>query len=162
MRMLVGTALALVLQCGTALGAEPPNPIVLKSIGETEIEVRTPQGTVEKQRVPVQKAPPGAEIIYTTTFANQGRKPAGNVVVTNPIPTHTTYVGGSAFGDNCTITYSVDGGKTFAAPEALRVRAADGRERPAVPAEYTHIHWVYKGELAPNKVGTAGFRVVVN
>jgi uncharacterized repeat protein (TIGR01451 family) len=161
MRILLGTTLALVLQCGTALCAEPSNPIVLKSIGETEIEVRTPQGTVEKQRVPVQKAPPGAEIIYTTTFANQGRKPAGNVVLTNPIPDHTTYVGGSAFGDNCAITYSVDGGKTFAAPDALKVRTADGRERPALATEYTHIHWVYKGELAPGKVGTAGFRVLV-
>jgi uncharacterized repeat protein (TIGR01451 family) len=157
----LGVVLALGLHVPTAFAAEPPNPILVKNVGETEITVKTPAGTVETKRVPVEKAPPGAVVIYTTTFVNQGRKAAADIAVTNPVPVHTMYVGGSAFGDNTEITYSVDDGKTFAAPERLRIRMADGRDRPAEPADYTHVHWVYRGVLAPEKTGVVGFRVLV-
>ena len=161
MRTLQKLSLSLILPGAVALAASQSNPILLKSVGESEISVTTAQGTIEKRRVPVEKAAPGAEVIYTTTFLNQGQKAAGNIVVTNPIPANTFLVGGSAFGDNTEITYSINAGKSIASPEKLRIKTAEGRERPAVPAEYTHIHWVYKGELAPHKEGAVGFRVVV-
>ena len=161
LRTLIITTLALVLQSAVGLAHAQQTPIVVKRVAETEVEVKNAQGGVEKKRVPLTKAAPGDEVIYTTTFTNQGAKPAGNVAITNPVPANTTYVGGSAFGDNTQITYSVDGGKTYAAPDKLNIKTAEGRERPALPSEYTHIRWVYKGELAPAKTGTSGFRVVV-
>ena len=156
---------------GTAGAASAPaagtsaaqqNPIVLKSIAESEITVKNAQGEPEKKRVPLVKALPGAEVIYTTTFTNQGNKPAGDIVVTDPIPANTTYVEGSAYGDKSVVTFSIDGGKSYAAPDKLIVKTADGHERPARPSDYTHIHWVYQGTLAPGQTGTVGFRVVVN
>jgi len=161
MRILFITALALVMQSAVGLAQAQQNPILVKSIAETEVDVKNAQGGIEKKRVPLTKAAPGDEVIYTTTFTNQGAKPAGNVVITNPVPANTSYVGGSAFGDNTEITYSADGGKTYGKPDKLTVKTSEGRERPAIPGEYTHIRWVYKGELAPAKTGTAGFRVVV-
>jgi uncharacterized repeat protein (TIGR01451 family) len=161
MRILFITALVLFLQSTVGLAHAQQNPILVKSIAETEVEVKNAQGGVEKNRVPLTKAAPGDEVIYTTTFTNQGAKPAGNVVITNPVPANTSYVGGSAFGDNTEITYSADGGKTYGRPDKLTVKTPEGRERPALPGEYTHIRWAYKGELAPAKTGTAGFRVVV-
>jgi uncharacterized repeat protein (TIGR01451 family) len=161
LRTLIITALALVLQSAAGLAHAQQNPILVKSIAETEVEVKNAQGGVEKKRVLLTKAAPGDEVIYTTTFTNQGTKPAGNVVIANPVPANTAYVGGSAFGDNTAITYSVDGGKTYAAPDKLNIKTPEGRERPALPGEYTHIRWAYKGELAPAKTGSAGFRVLV-
>jgi len=158
---LIVTALALVLLNAVGVAHAQQHPVVLKSIAETEVAAKNAQGAFESKRVPLTKTVPGAEVIYTTTFTNQGAKPAGNVVVTNPLPANTTYVGGSAFGDNTEITYSADGGKTYGKPDKLTVKTSEGRERPAIPGEYTHIRWVYKGELAPAKTGTAGFRVVV-
>lgn len=125
---------------------------------ETEVVIK---GKKEKKREPVTKAVPGTEIIYTNTFANEGSKPAGNIVLTNPIPASTTYVGGSAFGVNTDITFSADGGKSYDVPEKIKIKARDGRERPALPSEYTHIRWNYKGELAAGKQGNAGFRAVI-
>ena len=161
MRILLITVLALVLQSFAVPAAAQQNPIVVKNIAETEVETKSAQGSVEKKRIPADKAAPGAEVIYTTTFTNQGGKAAGNIVINNPVPANTTYAGGSAFGDNTTITYSADGGKTYAAPEKLIIKTPEGRERPALPGDYTHIRWAYKGELAPGKTGSAGFRVLV-
>ncbi len=139
--------------------AAPPQAGLVKaqSFAEQEIEVKLPNGRTEKKRQPVKKAVPGSEVIYTTRFTNEGAKPAGDIVITNPVPGNTTYVGGSAFGENTAITYSLDG-KSFAAPDKLKVKTPEG-ERPALPAEYTQIRWAYKGELAPGKTSEVGFRV---
>lgn len=158
--ILAAVVLLMLAAAGTA--AAQQNPILLKSIAESEITVKNAQGEPEKKRVPLVKAVPGAEVIYTTTFTNQGTKAAGDIVITDPIPANTTYVDGSASGDKTTISFSIDGGKSYAAPEKLIIKTADGRERPARASEYTHIHWVYQGTLPPGQTGTAGFRVVVN
>jgi uncharacterized repeat protein (TIGR01451 family) len=155
-------AVSLLLLAAAGTAAAQQHPILLKSIAESEITVKNAQGEPVKKRVPLSKALPGAEVIYTTTFTNQGSKAAGDIVVNDPIPKDTTYVGGSAYGDKTTITFSVDGGKSYAAPEKLIVTTADGHERPARPNEYTHIRWVYQGQLPPGSTGSAGFRVVVN
>ena len=86
-------AIAFQLFAGSA-GAQQ-NPILVKNVAETEIEVKNPQGVVEKKRMPLDKATPGTEVIYTTTFTNQGSKPAGNIAITNPLPNDTIYVAGS-------------------------------------------------------------------
>ena len=137
-----------------------PGNIVVQSLAEQEVEVKLPNGKTEKKLQTVTKAVPGSEVIYTTRFTNQGKLPAGNIAVTNPVPENTVYVGGSAFGDNTTITYSLDG-KNFNTPEKLKIKTPDGKERQAVPTEYTTIRWAYKGELPAGKTGGVGFRVKI-
>jgi len=141
--------------------AHAEGDIVVQTIAETEKEVVTAAGRKEKKREPVKLAIPGSTVIYTTRFTNKGAKPAGNIVINNPIPNDTNFVAGSAFGANAVITYSVDGGKTYDAANKLRVRTPDGKTRAAKPDDYTHIRWTYKGELAPNKSSDVGFRVVI-
>jgi uncharacterized repeat protein (TIGR01451 family) len=136
--------------------------IEFRNIAETEQEVKTADGKVEKKRVLAQKAIPGTEVIYTSTFRNVGKRPAGNIAVVNPVPANTTLVGGSAFGDGTDIAFSVDGGKTWGAADRLKVTGKDGKQRPAGISEFTHIRWAYRGELAAGKQGSVGFRVVVN
>jgi len=136
--------------------------IEFRNIAEIEQEVKTPEGKVEKKRVIAQKAIPGTEVIYTSTFRNVGKRPAGNIAIVNPVPANTTLVAGSAAGDNTAITFSADGGKSWAAADKVRVTGADGKPRPAGISEFTHIRWAYRGELAPGKQGSVGFRVTVN
>jgi uncharacterized repeat protein (TIGR01451 family) len=153
--------LVLALQTLSNVARAQQNPVVLKNIAESEVEVKNSQGAIEKKRVPLLKALPGAEVIYTTSFANQGNKPVGNIVITNPVPANTAYLGSSAFGDKASVSFSVNGGKTYGAPESLIVRTNEGRERPALPSDYTHIRWILKGDLPAGASGAAGFRVVV-
>lgn len=131
----------------------------VQSIVEQVVEVKQPDGTVQKKRQPVEKAAPGSEVIYTTRFTNMGNKPAGNIVINNPVPANTAYVSGSAFGD-AKITYSIDG-KTFDDPDNLIVKTAEGRERPALPSDYVAIRWAVNGEVAPGKTGEIGFSVKI-
>jgi uncharacterized repeat protein (TIGR01451 family) len=152
---------AIVVQFAATSAIAQQNPILVKNVAETEEEKKNAQGVVEKVRMPLDKAPPGTEVIYTTTFTNNGSKLANNIAITNPVPQNTTYVGASAFGDNTDVTFSIDGGKTYAAADKLRVKTPEGRERAALPTDYTHIRWTYRGDLAPAKTGTAGFRAVI-
>jgi uncharacterized repeat protein (TIGR01451 family) len=136
--------------------------IEFKNVAEVEIEAKGPDGKTEKKRGTVQKAIPGTVVFYTSTFRNLGAKPAGNISITNPVPANTTLVAGSAYGAGMEITYSADGGKTWATADKVRVKGADGKERAAGISEFTHIKWNARAELAPGKQGEAGFRVVVN
>ena len=108
---------------------------------------------------------PGDELIYTVAYTNKTAKPAEKVMVTNPVPKHTRYKDGSAAGDNADITFSVDGGKTFATPDKLTVTIKDkaGKDnvRPAAGAEYTHIRWVLKQNVAPGQSGAVRFRAMI-
>lgn len=136
--------------------------IEFKNIVEVDVEVKGADGKIEKKRGPVQKAIPGTVVIYTSTFKNISAKPAGNININNPVPANTTLVAASAYGEGMDISYSADGGKTWAAADKVRIKGADGKERPAGISEFTHIRWSLRGELAPGKQGEAGFRVVVN
>lgn len=148
--------------CLPAQAQRGSGDIEFRNIAEIEQEVKTPEGRTEKKRTPAQKAIPGTEVIYTSTFRNVGKRPAGNIAIVNPVPANTTLVGGSATGDNTAITFSADGGKTWATADKVQVTGADGKARPAGISEFTHIRWAYRGELAPGKQGSVAFRVIVN
>jgi hypothetical protein len=135
--------------------------IRLKSLAQVEREVVDKDGNKTLQRMPVQKAVPATEVIYTTTFENITAKPVGNIVINNPIPNDSEYKAGSAFGKVCDIVFSADGGKRYATAAQLQIQGADGKERIARPSEYTHIRWTYKEQLAPGQSGEVGFRSVI-
>lgn len=136
--------------------------IEFKNIAEVEIEVKAADGKTEKKRTPVQKAVPGTQVFYTSTFKNISARPAGNIVINNPIPANTMLVAASPYGEGMEISYSADGGKSWAAADKVKVKGADGKERPAALSELTHVRWTQRGELAPGKQGEAGFSVTVN
>ena len=129
---------------------------------KAEVDITTiKDGKKEVKRVPAKKVAPDGEVIYTTTFKNTIDKPISNIMVTNPVPANMLYTADSANGANTVITYSVDGGKTYDAPEKLTVISKDGKQRPAQAADFTHIRWVYKGDLATGKSSDVGFKAKV-
>jgi hypothetical protein len=72
-----------------------------------------------------------------------------------------SYVADSAVAPGAEVSYSVDGGRTFDAPENLTVHGPDGKERPAMAADYTHIRWVLKNRLKAGSMTLARFRATV-
>ena len=135
--------------------------IKLTSIAQVEVEVVGKDGKKTLKRTALDKAIPGTVVIYTDTFENTGNKPASNIVIDNPVPNDSEYVAGSAFGKDCEILFSADGGKRFGHAEELKIKGADGKEHTALAKEYTHIRWTYKGQLAAGKSGEVGFRAAV-
>jgi uncharacterized repeat protein (TIGR01451 family) len=136
-----------------------PGAIKISSIAEKETEVIDKNGNKTSKRTRVDTAVPGDEIIYTITFENISTKPASNIVITNPIPNDTTYI--SATGVNTEITFSIDCNNQYATPDKLIVTTKEGVTRLAVPSDYSHLRWVYTGELGVDKTSQVSFRAVI-
>lgn len=143
----------------SALAAE--GAIKVTSIAQIEVQLTDKKGKKTIKRAPVDKAVPGTEVIFTATFENIIDKAVSNIVINNPIPKNTEYKAGSAFGKDCEILFSVDGGTSFGHAEELKTRDAEGKERAALPTEYTNIRWNYKVPLAKGKSGEVGFRAII-
>jgi uncharacterized repeat protein (TIGR01451 family) len=133
--------------------------INITSIAEKETMVVDKDGKTQRTLTRVDTALPGDEIIYTTTFENISNSPAGNIVISNTIPNDTTYL--SANGANTEVTFSIDDGNQYAAPEKLIITSSKGYTRPAIPADYTHLRWVYEGELGVGETSEVSFRAII-
>ncbi|MFZ5563585.1 MAG: hypothetical protein ACOZBW_05985 [Thermodesulfobacteriota bacterium] len=160
------TLLALVLGAGLVFFRAPAfaqdkGSIELTSIAEVEAKEFNSEGRQVTVRKPAGKVVPGNEVIYTTTYVNIGKAPAENVAITNPVPEHMIYKDNSAAGENTTIVFSIDGGKTYKSPDALVVTLADGTKRPAAASDYTHIRWTLNKSLSPGGKGFVTYRAIL-
>ncbi len=99
-------------------------------------------------------------MVYTITFANTGSQAADGIKIVDPIPEQMRYVADSAFGPGTTITFSADGGQTFAPADEVMV-GSDGSSRVATASEYTHIQWVFNSPLEPGAQAYAQFKAVL-
>lgn len=164
MKRIEPVALALLLLAFVGVGvvrAQQERPIELTMVAEQEITVINAQGEKEVKRVPAARVVPGNEVVYTIFYRNVGEEMADNVVITNPVPEHMMYKDGSADGKGTSITFSVDGGKTYDVPANLKVRDAEGEERPAKATDYTHVRWTLNESLAPEAQGLVSFRAIL-
>src|SRR5487761_2359075 len=104
---------------------------------------------------------PADPVVYTLAVRNIGVDPAPTVVVTSPIPRGMRYVAGSAVGPAAELSFSVDGGRSYALPAQLTVLGPDGKSRAADPADYTNIRWVLADTLQAGSVAFVRFRAVL-
>ena len=118
-------------------------------------------GERDKRLVDASTVVPGERVVYTITFRNISDQAADNVVITNPIDSNLTYVDGSAFGPGTDIEFSADGGKTWGAPGGLQV-SDEGGTRAAEAADFTHVRWVVKNDLAAGAHGVVRFTAVLD
>ncbi len=109
-------------------------------------------GHAEVRLVPANRVVAGDPVIYTLRVTNLGSLPVTGVVVTAPIPNRMRYLADTAVGPGAKISFSVDGGRRYAAPGRLRVTGANGRPRPAQPADYTDLRWVLTDPLQSGSV----------
>ncbi len=151
----------IVLLCSSAQ-ADTGKGITLKVMVEQEVLVTGKNGNRERKRVSATKVVPGDEVIYTIHYLNNSNKPAENVFISIPIAEHTRYRSDSARGGDTDISFSVDGGKSFGAPDELVVPLKNGRKRPATADDYTHIKWRFNVPVPPGASGAVSYRAVLN
>lgn len=150
---------ALVLTFAGAAAAQ--DTLQLTSAVFQEIEVTGANGKKEKKTVPAAKVVPGTEVIYVITYRNVGSQTAEKVVISNPLPKELLYKGGSASGKGTKFEVSADGGNAYGALPSLKVTGADGKKRPAQPADVTHLRWTLAKAVAPGAQGTVSYRAVL-
>lgn len=113
------------------------------------VEIKKDNGTSKIEWVKPDNIVPGNKVGYRITVNNQGKEPAADIVLNNPVPENTIYVADSARGANSNIEFSVDGGKQYEKPAQLFIQK-DGKKRPATAKDYTHVRWTL---LSPLKAG---------
>lgn len=108
---------------------------------------------------------PGTVLRYTVTGTNSGNAPAKNLVITQPVPRGMVYVlnTATASAEDVTITFSIDGGKSFVATPMVQLVMPDGKidSRPAPAEAYTHVRWRFGESLASKAVVTTSYEVRV-
>ena len=161
MKRIAVLTLALLLPTWSARAVADDKAVEFHVVAEVEVKVKNDAGVEETKRVPATKVPPGVAVIYTLHADNKGSKPADDVVVTNPIPEHMDYVEGSATSDGAKLTFSVDGGKTWAAKDKLVIKGKDGLVHTANANEITNIRWQFTKPIAPGESRAVEYRARV-
>lgn len=152
--------------------AQAAEPIETTLIAEVREEANV-AGRRIARLVPATMLHEGQVVFYTVRILNPTSEPAREVLVVQQVPENTHYVPNSAGGPGAEITFSADGGQSFAREGQLVVvepplplaDPADGTvrqplTRPATPEDYTHIRWRLRNPLAPGAVALARFRAV--
>lgn len=145
-------------QSGTVPGAEPelvagpPAESVPEgpALPATQVEIAwlVPAATSGGLRlVPGLRPEDAVESLVSVRFRYQGEAPAAGLRVIAAVPADMRYVADSATGPRVELAYSIDGGESFVAADALPT--AD---------EVTHIRWDLPGQHAPGVAGLVAFR----
>jgi uncharacterized repeat protein (TIGR01451 family) len=156
MYKIVSLALLMSVSVHTANAADA---IRVRAIAEVERSLSEGDHQVKKL-LPADRVVSGDHVIFTLEVRNSGTLTLDAPAVSYPIPKHMTYVAQSAVGPGVEVTFSVDGGREFDRPERLVILGSDGRTRPALAADYTHIHWQLHSHLKSHSVAFVRFRTI--
>jgi len=141
---------------GVAAGADDSTQeFVIQTVAERRVQAN---GGIEY--APADQLRVGDEIFYTLRVRNAGNSAVQNAVIVKAMPHNTRYVQNSATGPGAVVEFSVDGGKSFARPEQLTVRASENAIRNATEDDYTHIRWRLHHPLASGATALLRFRAV--
>ncbi len=156
--------LALTATAALAQIGEKPE-LVLTLMAQKEVVTIGTDGTPQTAYQEARNTKPGDVLKYTIRYQNAGKAEARGAKILDPVPQSTSYVGGSAEGENADLLFSLDG-KTFRHPEQLtyKVRQSDGTEVEyiATPDMYTHVQWILRQPVPPGGEGMVSFKVKVN
>jgi uncharacterized repeat protein (TIGR01451 family) len=137
----------------TCVFADTPSPLMVTMLPEIRVIER--RGKDEQVRyVPAKDVEQGQQIYYTVRIVNAGNEKVRRAVVIQPVPANTRLVDRSVTGAGATLSYSIDGGKTFLSNAELRSM------NPNTSQKITHIRWQFRHPLAPQVTVLARFRVV--
>jgi len=125
------------------------------------LEISTGPGGQEIRRwIAADRLNAGDEIHYTVRVRNPGKEAVADIVVTKRLPFGVRYLRNSATGPAAEVQFSIDGGKTFATPDALQRAVGGGKKTPrkALDDQYTHVRWVLRKPLGPSSTALLRFR----
>ena len=112
----------------------------------------------------VEDVKPGEILDWQIVSSNEGTGAARDYKAVGHIPAGTVLVAGSATAESgSTVTYSIDGGKTFSTQPIIEERQADGtvKKVPAPVSMYTEVRYEWSDALAPGGKLSASYKVRV-
>jgi len=158
-------SLTLFLSFSPAFGqTKPDGKNDLSVTVKVEKEVRTlKDGKTIIELKPADKSRKSDILVYTVVYKNKHDFDVKNVSIFDPIPAGAEYIMDSAAGKGTSITFSIDGGKSFVSPPVMYKKpAGNGTLTVPAPADmYTHIKWLIKGSVKPGGSGKVSFKVKV-
>ncbi len=136
--------------------------------GRPEVKVEL-AGSVERagQRLTLDKVEnvkPGEVLDWQIVSSNDGTAEARDYKAVGHIPAGTTFVKDSASAQGgSTVTYSIDGGKTFSTQPVVEERQPDGSKKmvPAPVSMYTEVRYEWSDALAAGGKLSASYKVRV-
>jgi uncharacterized repeat protein (TIGR01451 family) len=141
-------------------GQSPMDPLAVTAIAEVE-QVSQEHGRDATKLVAADRVVSGDAVIYTLEIRNVGAATVRKPVVTYAVPEHMIYLADSAVGPGTEVSYSIDSGHSFDAPEKLKITEPNGEWRLAKAVDYTHIRWQLNHALKANSVAFVRFRARV-
>ena len=138
--------------------ADEQSEVATELVAEVRENVSTTPGREVYRYAPARLLEQGQVVYYTLRITNQTTVPLRNVAVVQPVPANTTYVADSASGPGAAVSFSVDGGKTYAPADSLMIETEGGTKQLAQASQYTHIRWQLRNPLAPGATALARFR----
>ncbi|HEV2880501.1 MAG TPA: hypothetical protein VGX24_04280 [Pyrinomonadaceae bacterium] len=164
----VVAALCLLLVGTAAAFAQRQITSARKSAGQPEVKVKL-AGSLKRNDESlaldkVSAVHPGEILDWTITSANEGSAPARQYKTIGQIPQGTSFVAGSAVAEyNASVSYSIDGGKNFAAQPMIEEKQADGttKRMPAPASLYTQVRYEWSDPLAAGSTLSASYKVRV-
>ena len=157
---------ALVVMGGAAAFAQ--RQLATASAGRPKVKVQL-SGSVEREGKSlsldkVENVKPGEVLDWQIVSSNEGGAPARDYKTVGHVPAGTVLVAGSAAAEGgSTVTYSIDGGKTFATQPIIEEKQADGTVKrvPAPVSMYTEVRYEWSDALAAGGKLSASYRVRV-
>jgi hypothetical protein len=127
--------------------------------GETFVArtVTDAAGNKKNELQPATKVLPGDALVLMQKWKNETGKPVTGFVINSPVPKATVFSGSPQPAPEV----SVDGGKTFGALAALKVKNADGSLRAAVPQDVTNVRWTMAQAIPAGASGSVAYFAVV-
>jgi uncharacterized repeat protein (TIGR01451 family) len=159
-------ALAIVALIGGAAFAQ--RQLAGAERGRPEVKVQL-TGSVERagERLALDKVEnvkPGEILDWQIVSSNDGTASAHEYKTVGHIPVGTVFVAGSAAAENgSSVTYSIDGGKTFSTQPIIEEKQEDGTvKRVAAPVSmYTEVRYEWSDALAAGGKLSASYKVRV-
>lgn len=136
------------------------NNVAIKSSAMVETIQKDTSGKEIKTLELAKNVIPGQQVVFKNEVNNDGKFPAKDIVITNPIPEHMLF--NSAYAPSeAIITYSTDG-KAFLPNGKVMIKdAMTGNNRLARIEEYTFIRWSFAKSLPINSHAEVGYRATL-
>lgn len=126
--------------------------------------VRGTQAAPKLEEFSPTSEPRSGDLIEWKVIAkNDGRDAAKRLVTNLPIPSSTQYIAGTATGSTgVSVSFSIDGGKTFSAKPMRVFHTANGDvSKPVEVTSYTTVRWTYESDLAANSSASFSYEAKV-
>lgn len=164
-------ALPLIALCLVALGgagAFAQRQFATQPQGHPEVKVML-AGAVQRgdEALPLDKVSavnPGEVLQWNITSMNAGDGAAHEYKTVGHIPAGTSFIAGSAAAERgSSVTYSIDGGKSYSTLPIIEEKQLDGtvKQVPAPVSMYTEVRYEWKDELAAGGKLSASYKVRV-